>query len=83
MNNGINPTSSIPGVVSTYPNHLVTTMKSTPWPQILKLLGKEGETVMIDLLLDCGIFPSVESGCGNYFQLSGELFVHACYAAEY
>jgi telomerase reverse transcriptase len=71
VNIGANPTSAIPGVVSTYPNHLVTAIKCTPWPQLLALLGKEGERVMIDLILDCGIFQSVESGRGNYFQLSG------------
>jgi telomerase reverse transcriptase len=71
VNAGANSTSAIPGVISIYPNHLVTAIKSPPWPQVLSLMGKEGERVMIDLLLDCGVFQAVESGRGNYLQLSG------------
>jgi telomerase reverse transcriptase len=69
-----NATSAIPGVISAYPNHHVTTMKSFPWPQVLVLMGREGHRVMIDLILDCGIFVAVESGQGNYNQLSGKSF---------
>lgn len=47
-------------------------MKRAPWPQLLQLLGKSGESVMINLLLDCSIFLPVESGQGNYYQLSGK-----------
>jgi telomerase reverse transcriptase len=49
-------------------------IKSAPWPQILALMGKEGQRMMIDLILDCGIFVAVEIGHGNYFQLSGKWF---------
>jgi telomerase reverse transcriptase len=49
-------------------------LKSSPWPQILALMGKEGQRMMIDLILDCGIFVAIESGNGNYFQLSGKYF---------
>jgi telomerase reverse transcriptase len=66
-----NVISAIPGVVSTYPNSHVTAMKTSPWPEILALMGEEGERVMIDLILDCGIFVSIESGQGTYHQLSG------------
>lgn len=66
-------TSGIPGVHSVYPNSHVTSMKAAPWPQVLALMGKEGERTMIDLLLDCGIFLPLESGRGNYHQLSGAL----------
>jgi telomerase reverse transcriptase len=61
----------IEGLASVYPNKYVHDMKAAPWPQILKLLGKGGDCVMIDLLLDCGIFLSVKSGRGNYYQISG------------
>ena len=47
-------------------------LKEAPWPQLLALLGKGGEKVMIDLLLDCSIFTSVDAGRGNYHQLSGK-----------
>ena len=66
-----NHISGIPGVQSVYPNIHVTSMKSTPWPQVLLLMGKEGERAMIDLILDCGIFLEVESGRGVYHQLCG------------
>jgi telomerase reverse transcriptase len=49
-------------------------LKGPPWPQILALMGKEGQRMMIDLILDCGIFVAVEGGHGNYFQLNGKNF---------
>ncbi|KAF4614304.1 hypothetical protein G7Y89_g15433 [Cudoniella acicularis] len=64
-------TSAIPGVVSIYPNSNVTAMKVSPWPQVLNLLGKEGERLMIALILDCGIFVEVGKGRGIYHQLCG------------
>jgi hypothetical protein len=65
-------TSAIPGVISIYPNHHVATMKASPWPEVLALMGKEGERMMIDLIFDCGIFVAIESGRGSYYQLSGQ-----------
>ena len=67
-----NATSAIPGVISTYPNSHVTSMKTSPWPEVLALVGKQGERVMVDLILDCGIFLPVEAGRGSYYQLSGQ-----------
>jgi telomerase reverse transcriptase len=67
-----NIASAIPGVISTYPNNHVTAMKTSPWPEILGLMGKQGEKVMIDLILGCGIFLPLESGRGSYHQLSGK-----------
>jgi telomerase reverse transcriptase len=73
MHHNENITSTMPGVISTYPNTHVTSLKASPWPQVLALLGKEGERAMIDLILDCGVFLPVQSGRGNYYQLSGWL----------
>lgn len=72
MNRGEQATSIIPGVVSIHPNNHVTSMKSWPWPQVLALFGKQGEMMMVDLILDCGIFVPVENSYGSYYQLSGE-----------
>lgn len=47
-------------------------MKQAPWPQLLRLLGKSGELMMINLLLDCSLFLHVDAGHGNYYQLSGK-----------
>jgi telomerase reverse transcriptase len=63
--------SAIPGVVSVYPNHYVTSLKEPPWPQVLALMGKDGQRAMIDLILDCGIYVPTIGGHGNYYQLSG------------
>jgi telomerase reverse transcriptase len=77
VHRGENVTSAIQGVISTYPNSHVTSLKAWPWPEILALLGKEGERVMIDLILDCGIFLRLGSGHGNYHQLSGQPTTHS------
>lgn len=61
----------IPGVYSVRPNNCVRTLKETPWPQFLLLLGKEGERIMLDLLLDCAVFVALPEGKGNLVQVSG------------
>jgi telomerase reverse transcriptase len=72
VHRGQNAGSAIPGVLSVHPNSHVTSIKADPWPQVLALMGKEGERAMIDLILDCGIFLVVGSGRGAYQQLSGK-----------
>lgn len=59
-------------MVSDQTNSHVTSMKASPWPQVLALMGKEGEKVMIDLVLETGIFPALAGGQGTYYQLSGK-----------
>ncbi|PBP22858.1 putative telomerase reverse transcriptase protein [Diplocarpon rosae] len=71
IHQGENAAGTIPGVVSTYPNSHVTSMKAHPWTQVLVLMGREGERAMIDLILDCGVFLAVGSGQGTFHQLSG------------
>jgi telomerase reverse transcriptase len=61
----------IPGLYEHYPNHRVRALKKGPWPQVLMLLGKEGERIMIDLLVDCAIFEPVKAGKDNLYQLCG------------
>ena len=63
--------AGIPGIVSFYPNANVNVLKGSCWTEILALLGKEGERILLDLLLDCGVFVAGEEGLGNYYQLSG------------
>lgn len=69
---------SIPGVVSHYPNSHVSTLKNTLWADVLGLLGKEGERIMLDLILQAGIFVAVESGRDNYYQLCGKCQNRVC-----
>jgi telomerase reverse transcriptase len=73
VNRAENATAAIPGLVSTSSNSHVASIKSDPWPQILLLMGKEGEKIMVDLILDCGLFVEVGSGCEIYHQLCGEV----------
>lgn len=61
----------IPGVMSYYPNSHVNTMKSALWTDVLGLLGKAGDKIMLDLVLNCSIFATVLNGKGNVYQLSG------------
>lgn len=68
---GAQTNTSIPGIFCRFPNSHFKTLKETPWPQVLALLGQSGERVMIDLLFDCSIFIAVQAGFGNYCQISG------------
>lgn len=63
--------AGIPGVISHYPNNNVNVLKGTAWTRILGLLGKDGERIMLDMVLNAGIFAAVDGGRGNYYQLSG------------
>ncbi|OBT76587.1 hypothetical protein VF21_05363 [Pseudogymnoascus sp. 05NY08] len=65
--------SAVRRLVPVYPNKHFDELKVDPWPQVLGLLGKGGDRVMIDLLVDCGIFLAVNNGRGNYIQISGML----------
>jgi telomerase reverse transcriptase len=65
--------AGIPGLVSYFPNVHVDTLKGPLWASLLQVLGKGGECAMIDLVLDCGVFIAVDTGQGNYYQLSGML----------
>ncbi|KAI9884054.1 MAG: hypothetical protein M1823_004168 [Watsoniomyces obsoletus] len=64
-------TSTIPGLQAHHPNEHVNRLKGPQWATLLRLLGKEGERVMLGLLVDHAIFIGIETGSGNYYQLSG------------
>ncbi|KAF6840082.1 telomerase reverse transcriptase [Colletotrichum plurivorum] len=67
----LNNDGPLSGLISVHPNHFAQSLKEAPWPQVLMLLGKPGEQIMIDLLIDTAIFLPVEAGVGNMYQLSG------------
>ena len=50
----------------------VKQLKSAMWRKLLVMLGKQGDQIMLDLLLDCGIYVSIGAGKGNFYQLSGQ-----------
>ena len=72
MNSNASGVSSIPGVVSVHPNSHVNQTKGPLWTRVLTLLGRDGQEVMIDLLVDCAIFVALDDA-GNFHQLSGTL----------
>lgn len=74
---GANGTTGIPGIYSVYPNQQYKTLKLTPWPELLKLLGKAGDRIMMDLLLDCSIFVAMNAGQDNYYQVNGQPLFNA------
>lgn len=59
------------GLQCHYPNEHVNCLKGPQWHAVLRLLGKDGEEVMRNLLVDEAIFVPVGSGFGNYYQISG------------
>ncbi|PGH05494.1 hypothetical protein AJ79_06801 [Helicocarpus griseus UAMH5409] len=65
------PMAGIPGIVPQYPNKNVSMLKNSPWTDILNLLGKNCEEIMLHLLLDCGVFVQVDRKKGTFYQLSG------------
>jgi telomerase reverse transcriptase len=69
----MNKGQTMPGIFSVYPNHHVQALKEAPWPHILALLGKSGERIMIDLLMDTAMFVTIHAGKGNFYQLSGTM----------
>lgn len=69
--------AGIPGIVSHYPNSQVSSLKNGAWADVLGLLGKEGERIILDVLLNCGMFFAVESGKNNYYQICGECRVRS------
>lgn len=46
-------------------------MKMALWADILHLLGKEGDKIMLDLIMNRDIFVNVDAGRRNLYQLSG------------
>ncbi|EEP82887.1 predicted protein [Uncinocarpus reesii 1704] len=63
--------AGIPGLVPQYPNKNVSMLKAFPWTDVLDLLGANCEEIMLHLLLDCGLFISLDPSRGTYYQLSG------------
>ena len=77
--------AGIPGIVSYYPNSNVNALKGSCWTEVLALLGKEGDRILLDLFLDCAIFVEGGEGQGNYYQLSGRaagVLLHECRAHQ-
>lgn len=46
-------------------------LKLSVWPKLLSILRGAGDKLMIDLLLDCGIFQYTDTNAGALLQISG------------
>ncbi|PGH27913.1 hypothetical protein AJ80_00463 [Polytolypa hystricis UAMH7299] len=66
-----NPLEGILGIVPQYPNKNASMLKNSPWTDVLGLLGKNCEEIMLHLLLDCGLFIQANKERETYYQLSG------------
>ena len=64
--------AGIPGIVARYPNNNVSTLKNGAWSSLLALLGQEGDRIMLDILLHCGLFVLCSGGNGSCYQLCGK-----------
>ncbi|KAL2809625.1 hypothetical protein BJX63DRAFT_349126 [Aspergillus granulosus] len=62
---------SLMGVEARFPNKNVEKLKQSPWTDLLALLGRNGEEIMLRLLLDCGIFVAMDVKKDIYYQISG------------
>lgn len=60
------------GLYCTFPNCNASVLQGGMWPALLKLLGKDGDQVMLDLIFNCAIFVPLESGRNNLCQISGQ-----------
>jgi len=65
------PISSVPGLVERSPNCHVRTLKEPVWCRLHALLGRGGDRMIMNLLLECALFCPVSGGTGNFYQLSG------------
>lgn len=61
----------MPGILSHYLNDGVEELRRPIWARVLALIGEGGDQIMMDLLLDCGLFVSVKGQAENYWQISG------------
>lgn len=68
---GENVTSSIPGLMQRCPNEYVKLLKEPVWCRLHAVLGRGGDRIMMNMLLDCPIFLPVVGDRSNYYQISG------------
>ncbi|KAF2405329.1 hypothetical protein EJ06DRAFT_21811 [Trichodelitschia bisporula] len=69
--NGLHEAQHVPGVVYGAKNRHYEALTSPPWSALLSLLGRNGELLIIDLLLDCWVFAPPAPGASSLEQMSG------------
>lgn len=61
----------IPGIICQYSNPHIEIVTSLAWCALLALLGRKGDIVMVDLLLECCLFSSASDNSWALQQFSG------------
>ncbi len=61
----------IPGIICHYPNHHIEVLTSPVWCQLLSTLGRGGDLIMVDLLVECALFYPSFPDSSRLQQLSG------------
>ena len=59
------------GNVRQQANSHIKALNSYAWQDVLRLLGKDGDRIMQDLILNCGIYITAKGGRESLHQLSG------------
>ena len=62
----------MPGIVNRYPSSHVKVVKGPAWSALLVALGQGGDRIMMELLMNCGVFASLDGPSGICYQLSGK-----------
>ena len=75
---------NIPGLILHYPNNNVNQLKAAAWEDLYGLMGRAGERLMLDLLIDYSVFVplppddlNLHQICGTYATRQGRLPTHA------
>lgn len=63
--------TGIPGILSSCTNPNVERLKRQAWSTLPSVLGKAGEGILSNMLMECGVFVPVHGDGGNLTQLSG------------
>lgn len=63
--------SSIPFLRSVHHNEHLEFFRGPQWKGAFKLLGKDSDAVILDVILHCGVFIAVDGALGAFYQLSG------------
>ncbi|KIX00186.1 uncharacterized protein Z518_10324 [Rhinocladiella mackenziei CBS 650.93] len=61
----------LPGIVQQHATESLNQFNSSPWTDILPLLGEDAVVIFSSLLLDCGVFTRLPGSNESYIQLSG------------
>nr|OQO19315.1 hypothetical protein B0A51_11621 [Rachicladosporium sp. CCFEE 5018] len=62
--------AGIPGVYLCGPTRFASQLRARPWTGLCHLLGRGGDRIVSELLMDCGLFSPIDGG-SNVMQICG------------